>query len=115
MAPSFGDIFYNNCFRNGVLPAIVRGDDHAGLMRDVTEADGAAPMTVDLEAQQITAPSGEMYGFEVDPAGREALLSGLDDIAMTLEHEDEIAEFQHRHAAVRPWLYNTRFRVKASD
>ena len=114
VASSFGDIFYDNCFRNGVLPAIVRGDDHARLMRDVIEADGAKPMTVDLEAMRITAPSGEIYGFDVDPAGREALLRGLDDIAMTLEHEDEIAAFQQRHSAMRPWLYNTRFRVKAS-
>lgn len=109
VARSYGEIFYNNCFKNGVLPAIVGADDHAGLMDEVIALDGARPLAVDLEAQRIAMPSGNRFAFEVDPAGRESLLRGLDDIAMTLDHENDIAEYQARHRELRPWLYDTRF------
>ncbi len=109
IAPSFGDIFYFNCFKNSVLPAIVEPDAHERLMCDATTVAGKAPLTVDLEAIRITTASGESFSFDVDEAERHALLNDLDDIAATLEYETEITEFQQRHKQTRPWLYNTRF------
>ena len=114
VAPSFGDIFYGNCFKNGVLPAKVDEATQESLMRDVEAANGATPMTVDLEALKIVSPTGNEYAFTVDAPGREALLSGLDDIGATLVYEEEISAFQKARAAEKPWLYNTRFALGGS-
>jgi 3-isopropylmalate/(R)-2-methylmalate dehydratase small subunit len=103
IAPSFGDIFFNNCFKVGVLPVVVAADIAAHLRRQLHARPGAT-VTVDLEAQIITGPDGGRIPFAVDPFRREGLLRGQDEIALTLEHADVIAEFERRHAAEEPWL-----------
>jgi 3-isopropylmalate/(R)-2-methylmalate dehydratase small subunit len=102
VAPSFGDIFFNNCFQNGMLPLILPADIVAAL---ADEAAGDAAFTVDLERQAITTPSGRAVPFTVDAARRRALLDGLDEIGTTLTREAEIAAFQSRHRQRRPWIY----------
>lgn len=94
LAPSFADIFYNNCFKNGLLPIRLPEDTIADLFARVE----AAPchLTVDLEQLKITGPDGLNLDFEVDPFRRECLLKGLDDIGLTLEHEADIAAFEAR-------------------
>lgn len=115
IAPSFGDIFYNNCFRNSVLPAIVDAQTQERLMQEVVEIDGAAALLVDLTAQTITTPSGTVCEFSIGAADRHALLNGLDDIAITLEYDAEITAFQAQHKQTRPWLYRTRFALGADS
>jgi len=102
---SFGDIFANNCFQNGLLPVVLAPEAVADLAREVEASDNAAPTTVDLEAQVVIGPSGTRYGFQVDPLRRRALLDGLDAIGVTLRRETEIAAFQARDRAERPWVY----------
>jgi 3-isopropylmalate/(R)-2-methylmalate dehydratase small subunit len=99
IAPSFGDIFFANCFRNGVLP-IVLGE---GLVERLTDS---AELTVDLEQQSISA-SGEVFHFSVDALQREGLLEGLDEIGLTLKGTDEIAAWQSTDRAHRPWVWQT--------
>jgi 3-isopropylmalate/(R)-2-methylmalate dehydratase small subunit len=99
IAPSFGDIFFANCFRNGVLP-IVLGE---GLVERLADS---AELTVDLEQQSISA-SGEAFQFSVDALQREGLLEGLDDIGLTLKGIDEIAVWQSTDRAQRPWVWQT--------
>ena len=104
VAPSFGDIFFNNCLQNGMLPVILPPDTVKAL---AAEAEAStAPFTVDLIAQVVSAPSGHCVPFAVDPARRQALLDGRDEITSTLEREDEIAAFQARDRALRPWNYD---------
>jgi len=103
IGPSFGDIFYENCFKNGALPIVVPAELAAGLRRQLHERPGAS-MTVDLEAQVFTAPDGLQHRFAVDPFRRECLLSGRDEIAMTLGYEHEIQAFESRHLREMPWL-----------
>jgi len=103
IGPSFGDIFYENCFKNGALPIVVAADVAAAL-RDQLHARPGASMTVDLEAQVLAGPDGQRQSFAVDPFRRECLLKGVDEIAMTLGHEQEIAAFEARHLRELPWL-----------
>jgi 3-isopropylmalate/(R)-2-methylmalate dehydratase small subunit len=104
---SFGDIFFNNCFQCGILP--IRLD--AGVVdRLVGQAQSGADFRVDLEAQTITAPAGEVVAFEVDPLRRGSLLAGLDDIGMTLELADRIGDFQSRDRRERPWVWSVTAR-----
>jgi 3-isopropylmalate/(R)-2-methylmalate dehydratase small subunit len=103
IAPSFGDIFFNNCFKVGVLPVVVGPDTAAALRRQLHAMPGAT-ITVDLAAQVITGPDGARIAFAVDPFRREGLLRGQDEIALTLEHAPAIAEFERRRAAEEPWL-----------
>jgi 3-isopropylmalate/(R)-2-methylmalate dehydratase small subunit len=114
IAPSFGDIFYGNCFKNGVLPAKVDAATHENLMREVEETNGGSAMSVDLETLKVVSPMGNEYAFTIDAPGREALLSGLDDIAATLVYDEEITSFQKLQAAEKPWLHNTRFAIGAA-
>jgi 3-isopropylmalate/(R)-2-methylmalate dehydratase small subunit len=99
IAPSFGDIFFANCFRNGVLP-IVLGE---GLVERLADS---SQLTVDLEQQSISA-SGEVFHFSVDALQREGLLEGLDEIGLTLKGTDEIAAWQSTDRAQRPWVWQT--------
>jgi len=101
IAPSFGPIFYNNCFQNGVLPIILDEDVVVGL---ADQADGLR-FGIDLEARTLTDPAGKEISFEVPPLKREALLQGLDAVAATLLKESEIAAFQDRDRLRRPWIY----------
>jgi 3-isopropylmalate/(R)-2-methylmalate dehydratase small subunit len=102
---SFGDIFANNCFQNGLLPVVLSADAVAELAREVEASANGAPTTVDLEAQEVVGPSGARYPFQVDPLRRRALLDGLDAIGATLAREAEISGFQARDRNERPWVY----------
>ncbi len=103
IAPSFADIFYNNCFKNGVLPIILPKEQVDALMADA-EMGANAIVTVDLEKQEIIRPDGEAVAFEVDEFRRHCLLNGLDDISLTLAKDDLIATFEARRKIERPWL-----------
>jgi 3-isopropylmalate/(R)-2-methylmalate dehydratase small subunit len=107
IAPSFGDIFFNNCFKVGVLPVVVGPDTAAALRRQLHAMPGAT-ITVDLAAQVITGPDGARLPFAVDLFRREGLLRGQDEIALTLEHAPAIAEFERRRAEETPWLMKNR-------
>jgi 3-isopropylmalate/(R)-2-methylmalate dehydratase small subunit len=107
IAPSFGDIFFNNCFQNGMLPIVLPADAVVELGREADRAGtGGATFTIDLEQQRIVTPSGRRVSFMVDPARRRALLEGLDEIAMTLSMEAQIAQFQADDRQRRPWIYD---------
>ena len=103
ISTSFADIFYNNCFKNGILPIVVSQDDLDKLMDDASRGSNAV-LTVDLEAQEITGPDGGSIHFDIDPARRHILLEGLDDIASTLKNESVIGSFEQKVSAERPWL-----------
>ena len=105
IAPSFADIFYNNCFKNGILPVILPKADVDALRADVEKAPGAT-LVVDLESQVIERPGGAVIKFEIEPFRRHCMLNGLDDIGLTLEHETKIAAFEQRQRKVKPWLYD---------
>ncbi len=93
LAPSFADIFHNNCFNNGMLPIRLASDVIDGLFDEVRAQEGYA-LTVDLKAQTITKPDGSTIAFEVDPFLKERLLNGWDQIGLTLRHEDKIAAYE---------------------
>jgi len=103
IAPSFADIFYNNCFKNGILPIRLPQADVDKLMEDA-ERGANATVTVDLEAQEITGPDGGKIAFEIDPFRKHCLLNGLDDIGLTLQKKEKIEAFETRQKAERPWL-----------
>jgi 3-isopropylmalate/(R)-2-methylmalate dehydratase small subunit len=104
VAPSFGDIFFNNCFQNGLLPIVLEAMTVERLAKLVEAAPGE-PLTVDLDACIIQTPAGERIPFAVDPGRRAALLAGLDEIGQTLQRDGEIAAFQARDRQSRPWIY----------
>ena len=104
IAPSFADIFFNNCFKNGMLPIRLDAASVDALFKAV-EANDGYKLKVDLEQQIITAPDGTVYKFEVDAHRKHCLLNGLDDIGQTLQHVDEIAAFEEKHRAAQPWLF----------
>jgi 3-isopropylmalate/(R)-2-methylmalate dehydratase small subunit len=104
LAPSFADIFYNNCFKNGLLPITLEDPAIDGLFDAVTAHVGYA-LTIDLEAGTVTTPEGEAYSFQIDPFRRYCLVHGLDDIGLTLQHADEIQAYEARHRAEAPWLF----------
>ena len=97
IAPSFADIFFNNCFKNGLLPVRLSEEQVEAIFQRVRETPGFQ-MTVDLQEQQIRADGGMRYGFQVDPFRRQCLLNGWDDIGLTLRHEDRISRFESRSA-----------------
>ena len=103
VAPSFADIFYNNCFKNGILPIALPPEDVEKLMEDA-ERGANAVVTVDLERQEITGPDGGSIGFEIDPFRKHCLLNGLDDIGLTFEKAAAIKTFEAKAAAERPWV-----------
>ncbi|AGA57923.1 MAG: 3-isopropylmalate dehydratase small subunit [Thermobacillus sp.] len=98
IAPSFADIFYNNCFKNGILPVTLSEEQVDELFRRTAEHEGYQ-LTVDLEAKKITDGRGLEIGFDLDEHRRQFLLLGLDDIGLTLQHEDKIAAYEARRAA----------------
>jgi 3-isopropylmalate/(R)-2-methylmalate dehydratase small subunit len=101
----FGDIFFANCFQNGILPIVVDKKIVDGLAADIEATQGAGRISVDLEEQTITSPSGERHHFEIDPRRRAGLLEGLDEIQLTLRREPEIKAFQTADRAERPWIH----------
>jgi 3-isopropylmalate/(R)-2-methylmalate dehydratase small subunit len=103
IATSFADIFYNNCFKNGILPIRLPQSDVDKLMDDA-ERGANAVVTIDLEAQEIRGPDGGMVKFEVDPFRKQCLLNGWDDIGLTLRAEDKISAYETNHKAQAPWV-----------
>lgn len=106
IAPSFADIFYNNCFKNGLLPVVLSEAEVEELFQQMYAEEGYS-LTVDLKAQRVVRPDGETYSFEVDEFRRHCLLEGLDDIGLTLEHADTIRAFEANARQQSPWLFNT--------
>jgi 3-isopropylmalate/(R)-2-methylmalate dehydratase small subunit len=103
ISTSFADIFYNNCFKNGILPIVLPEADRDACMRDA-EKGANARMDIDLAAQTITLSDGRVIGFEVDAFRKHCLLNGLDDIGLTMEKAASIASFEARAAQERPWV-----------
>ncbi len=103
IAPSFADIFFNNCFKNGILPIALPQEQVDVLMKDA-EKGANARMTVDLEAQEITTSDGDVFKFDVDSFKKHCLLEGLDDIGLTMEKADSISKFETMAASARPWV-----------
>ena len=104
IAPSFADIFYNNAFKNGLLPIVLPAEVVDRLFRAVAAQEGYR-LTVDLAAQTVTTPDGEVFPFDVDPFRKHCLLEGLDDIDLTLQHADEIRAYELRRQREAPWLF----------
>lgn len=104
IAPSFADIFFNNCFKNGVLPIVLDAQTVDALFKEVSAEEGYK-LTVDLAAQTITTPSQQSIPFEVDAFRKHCLLNGLDDIGLTLQHVDDIKAYEQRRANEAPWLF----------
>ena len=103
IAPSFADIFYNNCLKNGILPVTLPQGDVDKLMADA-ERGANATVTVDLESQEIRGPDGGLIRFEIDPFRKQCLLNGLDDIGLTLEKTKSIEAYEAKAKTERPWL-----------
>ncbi|HXG16010.1 MAG TPA: 3-isopropylmalate dehydratase small subunit, partial [Calidithermus sp.] len=103
IAPSLGDIFRQNCVKNGVLPVLLPAESVAALRRRLHERPGAE-LTVDLETQTVTGPDGTVHRFDIDAFARQMLLTGQDEIALTLGYEAEIRAFEVRLAEERPWV-----------
>ena len=105
IAPSYADIFFNNCFKNGLLPIILTEEEVEELFQAVAAAPGMS-LTVDLENQKVVSPDGKEYSFEVDGFRKHCLLNGLDDIGLTLEHADDIRAYEAKRRAEAPWLFD---------
>jgi 3-isopropylmalate/(R)-2-methylmalate dehydratase small subunit len=103
ISTSFADIFYNNCFKNGILPIVVSKEDLDKLMDDA-ERGANARLSVDLDKQEIRGPDGGVVTFEVDPFKKHCLINGLDEVGLTMAKEAEIAAYEQRTAADRPWV-----------
>ncbi|MBL8037551.1 3-isopropylmalate dehydratase small subunit [Nitrospira sp. CMX1] len=104
IAPSFADIFYNNCFQNGILPVALKADEVLALMKHAVETEGYR-LTVDLANQTVTTPEKTAYRFEIDPFRKECLYRGLDSIGLTLQHEQAISAYETRRKTEAPWLF----------
>jgi len=105
IAPSYADIFFNNCFKNGILPIIFSEEVVDSLFKEV-EANEGYELSVDVEAQTVTTPSGKVIGFEVDEFRKHCLINGLDDIGLTLQHTDEIHTYEEKRKQNSPWLFS---------
>ena len=105
IAPSFGDIFYNNCFKNGLLPVALSEDDVDELFRQVAANPGYR-LAVDLAAQTVTRPDGVAHAFEVDPFRKECMMQGLDEIGLTLQQRRDIQSYEQQRRASAPWLFS---------
>jgi 3-isopropylmalate/(R)-2-methylmalate dehydratase small subunit len=103
IAPSFADIFYNNCFQNGILPVVLKAEEVQALFQG-TKKDGYR-LTVDLAAQTVTTPEGTRYRFDVDPFRKDCLLRGLDSIGLSLQHDAAISAYEQRRKTDAPWLF----------
>ena len=105
ISTSYADIFYNNCFKNGILPIVVTKEELSSLMEEINANEGVK-FTVDLETQTITTPGGTVIKFDIDEFRKDALLKGLDDIALTLQHVDKIDAFEAKQKQRLDWLYH---------
>lgn len=107
IAPSFADIFYNNCFKNGLLPIVLEAEEIDQLFAEVTAKEGSQ-VVVDLEAQTVTSPSGAEFTFLVDNFRKHCLLNGLDDIGLTLQEDSAIRRYEEKRMSAAPWLFLSR-------
>ena len=105
IAPSFADIFFNNCFKNGMLPIVLDEAVVSQLFEEMYAQEGYE-LTVDLEKQEVETPSGETFSFEVDAFRKHCLLNGFDDIGLTLQEADKIKEYEAKKREETPWLFN---------
>lgn len=105
IAPSFADIFYNNCFKNGVLP-IALAEAQIDSLFEAAQAEGGLQVRVNLVEQQVSLADGTSFSFEVEGYRRRNLLEGLDDIGLTLQHADAIKQFEEQRAREKPWLFS---------
>ena len=103
IAPSFADIFYNNCFKNGILPIVLPPEEVDVLMKDAEKGSNAR-ISIDLETQTVTSSEGVAFNFKVDPFRKHCLMNGLDDIDLTLEKQTSIQKFEQQAAVSRPWV-----------
>jgi 3-isopropylmalate/(R)-2-methylmalate dehydratase small subunit len=104
IAPSFADIFFNNCFKIGLLPIVLDADNVDQLFREVEATEGYR-LAVNLQDQSVTTPGGKTFFFDIDPFRKHSLLNGLDEIGLTLQHADKIKAFEEKHRAAQPWLF----------
>ncbi len=104
IAPSFADIFFNNCFKIGLLPIVLDMNKVDQLFREVQDTERYR-LVVNLRDQSVTTPSGESFLFDIDPFRKNSLLKGLDEIGVTLQHSDRIKAFEEKHRAMQPWLF----------
>jgi 3-isopropylmalate/(R)-2-methylmalate dehydratase small subunit len=104
IAPSYADIFYNNCFKNGILPIVLPAEVVEDLFRETYAVEGYR-LVIDLDAQTVTTPDGESFAFEVDPGRKHRLVNGLDDIGLTLRFTEKINEYEERRKQEAPWLF----------
>ena len=105
IAPSFADIFYNNCFKNGLLPVVLKEEIIEHLF-GLAAGSRALEVEVNLETQRLSVETADDIPFEIEPGRKQLLLLGLDDIGMTFMHSDEILEFEIRHRQAMPWIFN---------
>ncbi|ORU89843.1 MAG: 3-isopropylmalate dehydratase small subunit [Cycloclasticus sp. symbiont of Poecilosclerida sp. M] len=104
ISTSYADIFYNNCFKNGILAIVVDESQLDALMQEINANEGVS-FAVDLENQTVTTPAGNGFSFEIDPFRKENMIKGLDDIGLTLKHVDKIGEYEEQHKKRYPWLW----------
>jgi len=104
IAPSFADIFYNNCFKNGILPIVLDAAIVEQLFQETDASEGYS-LDIDLSEQKVTTPAGESFAFEVDEFRKYCLLNGLDDIGLTLQRVDDIKAYEQKRKAEAPWLF----------
>ncbi len=105
IAPSFADIFFNNCFKNGILPIVAPTETVDKLFKECEATEGYR-LAVDLATQTVTSPGGWSFTFDITPHRKHCLLNGLDEIGLTLQHAEEIKTFEKKHQATQPWLFN---------
>ena len=105
IAPSFADIFFNNCYKNGLLPIVLTEEQVDQLFKEV-EANEGYQLSIDLAEQTLTTPSGETFTFDITEHRKHCLLNGLDEIGLTLQHADEIRDFEEKRRQSQPWLFN---------
>jgi 3-isopropylmalate/(R)-2-methylmalate dehydratase small subunit len=104
IAPSFADIFFSNCYKNGVLPIVLTAASVDKLFAECAAQEGYK-LEIDLQSQTVITPSGESFGFEITPHRKHCLINGLDEIGLTLQHADAIEAFEARHRLAQPWLF----------
>lgn len=107
IAPTFADIFYNNCCKNGLLPVSLSEKIVDQIFSEVSETIGYR-LLIELDNQRVTTPGGEQFQFEIDPFRKYCLLNGLDQIGLTMQHSDSIKTFEKRQLATSPWLYPSK-------
>ena len=105
IAPSFADIFFNNCYKNGLLPIVLSEEQVEQLFQEVAAQEGYQ-LAIDLEQQSLTTPSGDVFHFDITEHRKHCLLNGLDEIGLTLQHADEIKAFEAQRQASQPWLFH---------